>query len=716
MQWFSNLKLRPKLLVAFGAVLTLTTAIGVLSIVELSRLNAATTKITGYWMPSVDAARDIRTAALEFRIAQFRYLADTSAAGERIGSEQLALAKAALDSAQKEYAPTIKTKTDSASFALFTTRWAALEKHWERLTFIRSTGQSDVALERMLTESRPLFYAADTALVALVKFNNDGASASSAAATSTFTRSRTLISAMLLVCIAMGIGVALVIAARLSQAVNRVASLASDVQSQVVSGMRRGLEAMAHGDLTTSTRVSVTPLQNTDADEVGDLSRSVDLMLADMQATLAAFEGTQRVVRDLVAETQVLTNAAQEGALSDRADAAKYAGAFRDLVAGMNGTLSAVEAPVHEVQEVLARVANRDLSVRMTGEYRGAYAAIKQAVNTAVHNLDETLVQVNAAAEQVASAGGQITSAAQALAAGSSEQAASLQQVSASVHMFASMAQQSASNAGEARALAASAKTDTAEGTARMERLTVAVDEIRKSSADTARIIKTIDEIAFQTNLLALNAAVEAARAGDAGRGFAVVAEEVRSLALRAAEAAKNTASLIEQGQASADRGVAINGEVMQSLQRINAGVDKVALVTAEISAATEQQVEGVGQIKLAVDQISSVTQQVASNSEESASAATELESQAQTLRETVSEFTLTRVTATASAPVATRGETVRPPRRQSSQASSQLKAAIQARRIGSHRPVAELATTTGGTAASVIPFDDDDASTLNDF
>ena len=174
-----------------------------------------------------------------------------------------------------------------------------------------------------------------------------------------------------------------------------------------------------------------------------------------------------------------------------------------------------------------------------------------------------------------------------------------------------------------------------------MRRLSDAIGGIKESSDSTARIVRTIDEIAFQTNLLALNAAVEAARAGDAGKGFAVVAEEVGNLAKRSAEAAKDTTELIAGSVQNAERAVDINDEVRAQLEELGVGVRRVQTVMGEIAEASAQQQRGVDEINLAVEQMNDLTQSVAASAEESASAAAELRAQTQAVEALVGEFRL---------------------------------------------------------------------------
>jgi len=242
-------------------------------------------------------------------------------------------------------------------------------------------------------------------------------------------------------------------------------------------------------------------------------------------------------------------------------------------------------------------------------------------------------------ASQTASASGQVSSSSQSLAQGASEQAAAVEETTSSIEEMASMVKQNAGNANEAKGLAEAARNGADKGTDAMGRMSSAIDDIKKSSDQTAKIIKTIDEIAFQTNLLALNAAVEAARAGEAGKGFAVVAEEVRNLAQRSAEAARNTADMIEGSVKNADNGVQISKEVGEALQEIADGSRKVNDLVAEIAAASNEQAQGTEQINNAVGQMDQVTQSNAANAEESAAAGEELNAQADELDRMVKEL-----------------------------------------------------------------------------
>ncbi len=305
---------------------------------------------------------------------------------------------------------------------------------------------------------------------------------------------------------------------------------------------------------------------------------------------------------------------------------------------------------LNAVRHALDAVADRDLTARVAGEWTGENARLQATFNAALETLEATLRDVAETADRLDGAAGEISSGSHSLSEGATEQAATLEEVSAGLQEFKGQTAANAGKALEGRELAEGAAAASTQGSARMEQLAAALATVRDSADRTAKIVRTIDEIAFQTNLLALNAAVEAARAGDAGRGFAVVAEEVRSLATRSAEAARQTADLIEGSVQAAAQSSAISGEVADSLRDINVRVASVRAAVLEIAEGSERQASGSEQLAIAVEQLSGVTQQTAANAEESAASSAELASEAAKLRGLVGQFELGQ------APTATRG------------------------------------------------------------
>lgn len=328
-----------------------------------------------------------------------------------------------------------------------------------------------------------------------------------------------------------------------------------------------------------------------------------------------------------------------EGHLSGTADVDVDITEIGTLAGAMYSMRGRIDEYIKEISYVLHCISQKNIVVDVKNEYVGDFASIKSSLLMIIDSLSQSFDGLGYAADGILNSTQQVSNAAMSLADGAVVQENSVGELCDSINRISQELKNTAENAETAKILASTSEENLNGSNQQMSHMVQAISEIKESSSQIGKIIKTIEDIAFQTNILALNAAVEAARAGAAGKGFAVVADEVRSLATKSSEAAKQTNVLIENSVRSVQKGVQIADKTANALSEVVESSQVMAELVSKISTASSEQAMAITQINSGVEQISAVIQANSATSEESNATSQELSNQAQVMKNLISSF-----------------------------------------------------------------------------
>lgn len=304
-------------------------------------------------------------------------------------------------------------------------------------------------------------------------------------------------------------------------------------------------------------------------------------------------------------------------------------------------TIQSLNLYISDITRVLSQLSSGNLDIQTEAGFAGDFVSLKESIDTIIGSLNETMTQMNSAADLVADHSDSTSQGAKSLADSTTDQASVLEELTASITGVSDQVRLTAENAAMANKRSMEAEKNVEVCSQQMQSMIQAMSDIKAGSAKISDIIKNIESIAEQTNLLSLNAAIEAARAGEAGRGFSVVAEEVRSLAEESADAAKNTAALIMKSIETVENGTSIVNETAQSLSQVVDNTSEITRIVAEIADAAREQAAAIEQINTGFEQMSNAVTTNSMTAQDSASSSEELAAQAQNLKGLIGRFSL---------------------------------------------------------------------------
>ncbi|RBC20973.1 methyl-accepting chemotaxis protein, partial [Xanthomonas oryzae] len=654
----------PRLAAAFAILIVLSGLVALIGYRGLSSARALVDDIVNQNMVKIRLSNDMMNA--NFRIGtQLRNLVlPTTAEDNQKFVAEIQSARADYSKARDELYAMPTTEQGNALRANIDKHRNEVKPLNTKVIDLANAGQSDEALSLMMTKSAPAMQRWQDAIGQNITLQDKSAAAAADAAFKSMDESRKLLIAGSLLVVLLSGALGLLITRSLTQPLSRATRAAesiangkldNDVDTQFNDETGRLLKAMnkmqlqlhnlisAQADMAkrheegqisfrmdagafpgdfgsmandtnalvaSHIKLKMQTLHLIERYAIGDLSEDMPQLPGEKGAITAAMNQVKQNLATMNTEIKQLAQAAANGDFTARGNAEQFQYDFRVMVESLNTLMATADGNLQSLSGLLQSIAAGDLTARMSGDFHGVFAQMRDDANATATQLAEIVNGIKQSAVSIKGAASEIASGNQDLSQRTEQQAASLEETAASMEELTSTVKQNAENARQANQLAIGAASVASQGGEIVSKVVQTMSGIEASSKKIADIISVIDGIAFQTNILALNAAVEAARAGEQGRGFAVVASEVRTLAQRSSGAAKEIKELIDDSVQRVTDGSVLVHSAGTTMGEIVASVQRVTDIMGEISAASQEQSAGIEQVNQTVTQMDETTQQ----------------------------------------------------------------------------------------------------------
>ncbi|MBI2419603.1 MAG: methyl-accepting chemotaxis protein [Ignavibacteriales bacterium] len=663
-----NFKIVTRLMIGFGIAICGLIILGIMSIDGLRSIDDNTQSIVEGKFPKTIWANNIITSVNEGARVIRNYGLTSNPEQKHAEISRIPKINASIDANYDSLFNAASTPSEKAILEkIKSVRFNEYEPAKQKYISLIDAGQTQEAVDWLLTGVRDPQKRYFSLLTQLIFEQNEMVRSEGRMADEKVHSIRTYLLILGSIIIFVIIFLAVSIVKSISVPVKQVALKVEELQSNCITGLSNSLYKMSKGDFNSSLQKSTQPLLLHTKDEIGEIASHIDTMISKTQLSIDAYEDVRRTIANLSAVMEQLITNAQNGELDKRGDSSGFEGVYKNLIGNLNLMLNAVVQPMQEGSRVLQIMATGDFTPRMSGEFKGQFAIIKNSIDSMGEEVSQIISKVTEAVQATASSVNEISSSSEELAAGAQQQSAQTTEVASAVNemsatilettKYANIAAESARTAGDVAKEGEKSMQATILGMNRIAtvvaRANSTIQELGKGSQQIGEIIQVIDEIADQTNLLALNAAIEAARAGEQGRGFAVVADEVRKLAERTTKATKEIANMIKriqsdtaeavasinEGSREVEYGKKITAETGASLAQIIVASNRVMDVAGQVAAASEEESSTMEEIAKSIDQISSVIHESAAGTQQIARASEDLNRLTDNLEHLVSRF-----------------------------------------------------------------------------